>query len=94
MIISKYKKIISFSVFFISASALSAPVVNDCPCKNNKTVTVKECPSAKVSSPSWWDWITSNKSSRFHFFQLLELIHNDDGKSVTSDNKKENRQYS
>lgn len=70
------KKIIVLSTVIFAGSALALPS-NSCGCKTNKVV-MEECKSNQVQSPSWWKWLTSNKSSQLHFFQLIELLHTND----------------
>lgn len=50
---------------------------NACDCKS-KSIVKEECKPNQVQSPSWWKWLTSNKSSQLHFFQLIELLHTND----------------
>jgi len=83
MVISKKKLIIVVSMLF-AGSALAMPTMN-CGCKTT-TIKVAECQQSKVQSPSWWGWLTNNKSSQLHFFQLIELLHttDDDVKNNTA----------
>lgn len=83
MIISNYKNIILVSALLMSAAAVASPAISNCNC--SKAVTMGECNNEKAKGPSWWGWLTSDKSSQLHFYQLLELLHVDDDKSVSSD---------
>ncbi len=44
----------------------------DCGCEVSAT---NQCQLAEVKKPTWWGWLTDNKSTQFHFFQLIELIY-------------------
>jgi len=84
MIISNTKLIIAVMLF--SASAAVASPINTLGCNSqNSDALMKQVSTAESrdKSPTWWNWFTSNESSQFHFFQLMELLHSNDDK-VTS----------
>jgi hypothetical protein len=78
MNISKYKKIIGVTLVLTLATVFTVFNITDNSCYSNKVFSINECTTAKINTPNWWNWITSYKSSEFHFFQLLELIHVND----------------
>lgn len=82
MSISKYKKTLIVSILLTVASVPTVFNSTDEHCYSNKLFSINECTIAVVDNPSWWHWITSYKSSQFHFFQLLELIHVNDVNST------------
>lgn len=76
MIISNTKKVVLASLLVTASGVFAVPVNSSCGCPSSDEQV--SCEPAQVQSPSWWDWLTSNKSSQFHFFQLMELMHNGD----------------
>jgi len=78
MIISKYKKKLAVILVFTLAVTFTIFNITEHSCYNNKVFSITECATAEINNPSWLNWITSYKSSQFHFFQLLELIHVND----------------
>ena len=68
-----------------AGGALALPT--SCGCKTN-TLVLEECKANKVQSPSWWGWITNNKSSQLHFFQLIELLHTNDAEDTKNTSAK------
>lgn len=38
-----------------------------------------DCQLAEVKKLTWWDWLTDNKTTQFHFFDLIELMYADEG---------------
>ena len=87
MIISK-TKVITIAILFSATAALAKPISN-CGCASTTSqVNISSCNMTEVSkdkSPTWWNWLTSNESSQFHFFQLMELLHSNDD-NITSVN--------
>lgn len=75
MIISKTKSI-AFLALLVSSSTFSMTPDN-CKCKTQQ-LKVAECSIKQTNGPSWWNWLTSNESSQFHLFQLMELLHTND----------------
>ena len=78
MIISKYKKTLGVSLVLFLTVTFTIFNTIEHSCYNNKVFSITECAMTEVNNPSWLNWITSYKSSQFHFFQLLELIHVND----------------
>lgn len=77
MTVSYIQKVLLVStVVFCSATAAAANISDvSCECAQKQNT----CEPAKAQSPSWWNWITGNKNgSQFHFFDLIELLHNSD----------------
>jgi hypothetical protein len=93
MMTSKYTKLIALSAVLFSVTLFTLPVVKEYVCQTTSAVTGGDCSPDQLNTPSWWDWIISSESSKFHFFQLLELIHNYDVSASISDNQ-ELRQHS
>jgi hypothetical protein len=64
---------VSIAALFIARAAY-ANIDCDCPSMKNHI----ECQAESNSkSPTWWDWITGDKSSQLHFFQIIELLNSD-----------------
>lgn len=76
------KKLIIATLFVFAGSALAIPM-GQCGC-NSGSVELKTCQANEVQSPTWWSWLTNNKSSQLHFFQLVELLHTHDVEVKTS----------
>ncbi len=70
--ITNYKNLIGGLALIFSIGVNSAPIKK---VSNQEDVALTECNVAKTSAPSLWDWLVSSHSSKFHFFQLLELVH-------------------
>ncbi|MDC2889071.1 hypothetical protein [Psychrosphaera algicola] len=63
------------TVIFCSATTAATVSNVNCECAQKQN----GCEAPKAQSPSWWNWITGNKNgSQFHFFDLIELLHNSD----------------
>jgi hypothetical protein len=75
MVTSNAKLLLAIGLLF-AGSALAIPTVG-CSCKSN-ALDAQVCQQKRAQGPSWWGWITNNKSSQFHFFQLIELLHTND----------------
>lgn len=80
MRLAKYKKILGVTLVTTLAVTFTISNITEHSCYSNKEFSIAECATAEINNPSWLHWITSYKSSQFHFFQLLELIHMNDVK--------------
>ncbi len=38
----------------------------------------KDCQLSEVKKVTWWGWLTDNKTTQFHFFDLIELMYADE----------------
>lgn len=65
-------KLIIVLTSLLLATSLTAGT--DCNCNRGKLV-LEGCKASKAKEPSWWGWLTTNRSSQLHFFQLIELLH-------------------
>ena len=84
MIISK-TKLFAIAILFTATTAIAVPT-NMCGCPTQKA-NFETCNATvidKEKSPTWWNWLTNNKSSQFHFFQLMELLHHNDTKDTSA----------
>ncbi len=70
MVAYKKRLIIGISLLF----AGSAMAVSSCSCENSNSEILK-CQQSAAQGLTWWNWLTNNKSSQLHFFQLIELLH-------------------
>jgi len=77
MIISTFKKALILGSFTICMTAAAMPVNLSCGCSDKKAIQ-KTCNVKNVNGPSWWGWLTNNQTSQFHFFDLVELLHDDE----------------
>ncbi|MDA8621830.1 hypothetical protein N9L48_04205 [Psychrosphaera sp.] len=50
---------------------------DDLPCLN-ETNENNTCEQAEVKKVTWWGWLTDNKTTQFHFFDLIELMYADE----------------
>lgn len=71
------------ALLLIFAGGSIAMPMEQCSC-NTTNIKLDSCQSNKVQSPTWWSWLTSNKYSQLHFFQLVELLHTNDVEVKTS----------
>lgn len=94
MMTSKYTKLIALSAVLFSVTLFTVPVIKEYACQTASKLTGGDCSPAQVKSLNWWDWLISSESSKFHFFQLLELIHNYDDASTSISDNQELRQHS
>lgn len=77
MIVSKLVKVIFFSTLAFSVGVCALPsAASTCSCQTT-------CSTLKVNEPSWWDWLTDQDSSQFHFFDLIELLHKEDARELS-----------
>lgn len=91
---SKYIRLITLSAILFSVTLFTVPVVKSYMCQKDSSFPSTDCPVDQAKTTSLWDWIISSKSSQFHFFQLLELIHNYDNVSGSISDNQELRQHS
>ena len=78
MILSTMKKALTISALLACMTAMAVPEFSNCGCKQNDKSVALKCDNKKVEGPSWWAWLTNQKSSQFHFLDLVELLHVDD----------------
>lgn len=76
------RKYMIAALFVFAGGSLAMPM-DKCGC-NTDNVKLSSCQANKVQSPTWWSWLTSNKSSQMHFFQLVELLHTHDAEVKTN----------
>ena len=86
MIISTFKKLLLVGSVSLCMTAMAMPTNLSCSCSETKAID-SSCAVQTVDGPSWWGWLTKNRSSQFHFFDLVELLNNSD-KLVTTDKTK------
>lgn len=72
----KYTKLIALSAVLFSVTLFKVPVIKEYACQATSKFTDGKCSPTQVQSLNWWDWLISSESSQFHFYQLLELLHN------------------
>ena len=77
MIISTFKKALLLGSFTICMTAAAMPANLSCGCNDTKAIKMG-CDAKSVNGPSWWGWLTNNHASQFHFFDLVELLHDDE----------------
>lgn len=69
-------KLVVAALLVFAGGSLAMPM-DQCSC-NSGNIKLTSCQTNEVQSPTWWGWLTSNKSSQLHFFQLVELLHTHD----------------
>ena len=79
----KLNKTLFIALMLVFAGGCIAMPMEQCSC-NTSNIKLDSCQSNKVQSPTWWGWLTSNKYSQLHFFQLVELLHTNDVEVKTS----------
>lgn len=81
------RTIIFTALLTLAASSIAnAGSVNDnCNCKKKQLTT--GCDKPVVNSPSWWGWLTNSSDFQFHFFDLIELLNDENDKVVMSRKK-------
>jgi len=86
MIISTFKKVLLIGSVSICMTAVAMPANMSCSCNDSKAIA-GNCDVTTVSGPSWWTWLTKNRSSQLHFFDLVELLHDNDEVMTTDKTK-------
>lgn len=76
--VALHKKLIIVLSLAATSNAFAATIDN-CRCYKNK-IKFNQCQTASSQSLTWWDWLTSNKSTQLHFYQLIELLHSTETK--------------
>lgn len=74
----------------VGTSAIAVPANPSCKC--NSEAAMVNCKKAEVANPTWWRWLTNGSSSQFHFFDLIELLHDSDKNKVAAQQKSNNEQ--
>ena len=87
---SMLKTAIIIGLLSVGTQALAMPNNSSCKCSNKAAVT--SCNKAEVANPTWWRWLTDGSGSQFHFFDLIELLHNSDDDKVAVNNRQEQNQ--
>ncbi len=75
MIISGFFKYALIStIFVIIALTVSADSYQ---CQDVGDIS-EQCKTSNVKEPTWWGWLTDTNTTQFHFFDLIELMYDDD----------------